>query len=111
MSNITQEIKEPTTSSFNPFNIIGGLLSDTIEVVKMTGSELADIPDALADGWNNGALIDTDNAKALKERTNNIVADMVNKEEPLTEEQLSDIDEQIKQLQNLKTVKAELVKE
>ena len=49
-----------THSSLNTFAIIGGLLSDTVEVVKLIGSEVADMPDALAEGWNNGTFITPD---------------------------------------------------
>ncbi len=57
---------QPTTSSLNPFNIIAGLISDTVEAAKYIGSEIEGIPGAMADGWNNGAILDTDNSKALK---------------------------------------------
>jgi hypothetical protein len=101
MKTQTQPI-EPTTSALNPIRILGGLLSDTVEVIKTVGEEITEIPDALADGWNNGALIDTDNAKALKARTTQIVETVKQQKEPLTKEQQADIDSQIKQLQDLK---------
>jgi len=47
-------------SALNPFKLLGGLLSDTIEATKWAGNELMDIPSALAEGWQEGAIIDTD---------------------------------------------------
>lgn len=68
MSENTTKPVAPETSAFNPFNMLGGLVSDIIEVTKKVGSEASDIPQALADGFNNGMLIDTENSTALKEQ-------------------------------------------
>lgn len=54
------------SASFNPMRLIGGLLSDTVEAVKFVGNEIIDAPQALADGWKDGGIIDTDDFKAKK---------------------------------------------
>jgi hypothetical protein len=51
----------PSTSLLNPFHLIGGLLSDVVEATKYVGNEISDIPTALAEGWENGAILNTDN--------------------------------------------------
>jgi len=61
----------PKTSSFNPFNLIGALASDIVEGVKTMASEASDIPQAIADGYNNGLILDTDNSRALKDAEDN----------------------------------------
>ncbi len=61
-----EEIKEPTSSVFNPFRLLGGLVSDVAEGLQYAAVEIQEIPDALVDGWKNGAMIDTDYSAALK---------------------------------------------
>lgn len=51
-------------STLNPFVILGGLASDLTEVISSAGSEVMDIPSQISQGWENGALIDTDSFKA-----------------------------------------------
>lgn len=53
-------------SAWNPFTIIGGLASDIVEAATSAGSEVLDIPNAIKQGWENGAIIDTDKFKASK---------------------------------------------
>jgi hypothetical protein len=68
--NTSNQPTQPETSSLNPFNMIGGLFSDVIELTKYIGSEISDIPQALQDGFNNGLILDTDNSSALKAEAN-----------------------------------------
>jgi len=65
---VQEEIKEPTSSVFNPFRLLGGLVSDVAEGLQYAAVEIQEIPDALIDGWKNGAMIDTDYSHALKEK-------------------------------------------
>ena len=63
---MSNQPQQPTTSLLNPFHLLGGLLSDTIELAKFVGEEVADIPSALADGFNEGAIITPDNSYAAQ---------------------------------------------
>ena len=58
---------EPTTSSLNPFRVLGGLVSDLAEGLQYAAKEIVEIPDALVDGWKNGAMLDTEHSEALKQ--------------------------------------------
>ena len=39
------------------FRGLGGLVGDTVEVIKGTGSELIDLPGALKEGFDKGLMI------------------------------------------------------
>ena len=103
MSTTTNNPIRPETSSFNPFNIIGGLLSDTIEAAKYIGSEIVAIPQAIEDGYNNGAMIDTENSTALKEAA---IAPIVAKHTDAQE--VAEVTEESKEIAALKAQIAEL---
>ena len=97
---------QPTTSSLNPFNILGGLFSDAIELTKIVGNEVADIPGALYDGFNNGAVIHTANSEALKaQETTPVVSTPVQATTPTPT--IEQINEEIIRLKAMKTALTE----
>ena len=52
------------------FKGIGGLASDAVEGIKTVGEEIANIPDALSEGFEQGLMVDTEQSikdKAINE--------------------------------------------
>ena len=95
---------QPTSSSLNPFNIIGGLFSDTIELTKMVASEIADVPSALYDGFNNGAILNTENSEAIKAQQTTVTPSTTKPEPEADQPTNAQIDEEIKRLTALRTL-------
>ena len=55
------------------FHSIGGLLGDTVEVVKMGGSAIIDAPGQMIDGFNEGLIITPDSAELTQAEMEQVI--------------------------------------
>ena len=48
--------------------VLGGAIGDTIEATKYLGREVAEIPGALADGFDEGLMLESESDKKAKKK-------------------------------------------